>query len=104
MCNNLHRSIEINKIGLSRRCVPKKSANSLSVNFRVVLPMITPAIIIVTFIRFIDSFRVFDHIFVLTGGGPCSRTTSISIYISAISNLSYAVLFVNVIRCGRNRA
>ena len=56
-------------------------ASEMGFNFRVVLPLITPAIIIVTFIRFIDSFRVFDHIFVLTGGGPGSSTTSISIYI-----------------------
>jgi multiple sugar transport system permease protein len=47
----------------------------------VVLPLILPAILIVSFIRFIDSFRVFDHIFVLTGGGPGNSTTSISIYI-----------------------
>ena len=56
-------------------------ATETGFNFKVVLPLITPAIIIVTFIRFIDSFRVFDHIFVLTGGGPGSSTTSISIYI-----------------------
>ena len=56
-------------------------AMGLKYSFRVVLPLITPAILIVTFIRFIDSFRVFDHIFVLTGGGPGTRTTSISIYI-----------------------
>ena len=56
-------------------------AMGLKYSFRVVLPLISPAIFIVTFIRFIDSFRVFDHIFVLTGGGPGSRTTSISIYI-----------------------
>jgi multiple sugar transport system permease protein len=53
----------------------------LKYSLRIVLPLISPAIYIVTFIRFIDSFRVFDHIFVLTGGGPGSRTTSISIYI-----------------------
>ena len=45
------------------------------------LPMMKPAIAIAAFIRFIDSFRVFDHIFVLTGGGPGNKTTSISIYI-----------------------
>ena len=56
-------------------------AMGLKYSFRVVLPIISPAIFIVTFIRFIDSFRVFDHIFVLTGGGPGSRTSSISIYI-----------------------
>ena len=47
----------------------------------IVLPVIMPSIVIVAFIRFIDSFRVFDHIFVLTGGGPGNETTSISIYI-----------------------
>lgn len=47
----------------------------------VILPMMLPTIAIVAFIRFIDGFRVFDHIFVLTGGGPGNRTTSISIYI-----------------------
>lgn len=56
-------------------------AMGLKYSLRIVLPLISPAIYIVTFIRFIDSFRVFDHIFVLTGGGPGSRTTSISIYI-----------------------
>ncbi|MCR9135120.1 MAG: sugar ABC transporter permease [Alphaproteobacteria bacterium] len=53
-------------------------------NVLVVLPLIAPAIIIVSFIRFIDSFRVFDHIFVLTGGGPGNSTTSLSIYIYKI--------------------
>jgi multiple sugar transport system permease protein len=50
-------------------------------NLRVVLPVMVPTIIIVAFIRFIDSFRVFDHIYVLTGGGPGNRTTSLSIFI-----------------------
>ena len=56
-------------------------ATGMRLNIMVVLPLITPAIIIVSFIRFIDSFRVFDHIFVLTGGGPGNSTTSLSIYI-----------------------
>lgn len=47
----------------------------------VVLPLLVPALAIAAFIRFIDSFRVFDHIFVLTGGGPGTATTSIAIYI-----------------------
>lgn len=48
---------------------------------QIILPLMLPAIVIVTFVRFIDSFRVFDHIYVLTGGGPGNLTTSISIYI-----------------------
>jgi multiple sugar transport system permease protein len=47
----------------------------------VLLPLLKPAIGIAAFIRFIDSFRVFDHIYVLTGGGPGDETTGISIYI-----------------------
>lgn len=47
----------------------------------VTLPLLVPALTITAFIRFIDSFRVFDHIMVLTGGGPGTSTTSISIYI-----------------------
>ena len=47
----------------------------------ITLPFITPALAITAFVRFIDAFRVFDHIFVLTGGGPGRLTTSISIYI-----------------------
>jgi multiple sugar transport system permease protein len=47
----------------------------------ITLPMMLPAIAITSFIRLIDSFRVFDHIYVLTGGGPGTLTTSISIYI-----------------------
>jgi multiple sugar transport system permease protein len=45
------------------------------------LPLLTPVLAVATLIRFIDSFRVFDHIYVLTGGGPGDETTSISIYI-----------------------
>lgn len=48
---------------------------------RITLPLLTPALAIAGFVRFIDSFRVFDHIYVLTGGGPGDQTTSISIYI-----------------------
>lgn len=47
----------------------------------VMFPMLVPALAITAFIRFIDSFRVFDHIYVLTSGGPGTQTTSISIYI-----------------------
>lgn len=47
----------------------------------VTLPLLVPALAITAFIRFIDSFRVFDHIMVLTGGGPGTSTTTISIYI-----------------------
>ena len=45
------------------------------------LPLMRPAILAVAFIRFIDSFRVFDNVYTLTGSGAGGSTTTISIYI-----------------------
>jgi multiple sugar transport system permease protein len=45
------------------------------------LPLMHPALIAVGFIRFIDSFRVFDNVYSLTGSGAGGSTTTISIYI-----------------------
>ena len=45
------------------------------------LPWMAPAIAITFFFRFIDSFRVFDNVYVLTGTGAGGSTTSISIFI-----------------------
>jgi len=47
----------------------------------IILPTITPILVTAGFFRFIDTFRIFDKIYVLTGGGPGNYTTSISIYI-----------------------
>lgn len=48
---------------------------------RIILPLMLPALLITAFLRFLDGFRVFDHIYVLTGGGPGSLTTSASIFV-----------------------
>ncbi|MBV9244173.1 MAG: sugar ABC transporter permease, partial [Methylobacteriaceae bacterium] len=40
-----------------------------------------PTVLVVAFIRFIDSFRVFDNVYVLTGSGAGGNTTTVSIYI-----------------------
>lgn len=48
---------------------------------KVILPIMTPILVTIGFFRFIDSFRIFDKIYVLTGGGPGNLTTSITIYI-----------------------
>jgi multiple sugar transport system permease protein len=45
------------------------------------LPMMLPTILITFFFRFIDSFRVFDNVYVLTGSGAGGSTTTISIFI-----------------------
>ena len=43
--------------------------------------MIAPALGVTFFIRFIDSFRVFDNVYTLVGPGAGGSTTSMSIYI-----------------------
>jgi len=53
---------------------------------RVTLPMLTPLLVVILIFRTIDSFRVFDAIYVLTGGGPANSTETLSIY-------AYKILF-----------
>jgi len=46
----------------------------------VTLPLLTPVILIVLVFRTMDAFRVFDAVYVLTGGGPGNSTETLSIY------------------------
>jgi len=48
--------------------------------FRITLPMLKSTILVALLFRTLDAFRVFDLIYVLTGGGPANSTESISIY------------------------
>jgi len=41
---------------------------------KVIIPQLYPVMVVVFMIRFIDSFRVFDLVFVMTGGGPGTST------------------------------
>ena len=45
----------------------------------VILPMIKIPLMVVIFIRFMDSFKIFDEVWILTGGGPGWSTRFISI-------------------------
>ncbi|WP_442905332.1 carbohydrate ABC transporter permease [Jeotgalibacillus sp. ET6] len=48
--------------------------------WKVTLPLLKSAILVALLFRTLDAFRVFDLIYVLTGGGPANSTESISIY------------------------
>ncbi len=45
----------------------------------VTLPMLRPALLVVLIFRSLDAFRVFDLVYVLTGGGPGTATESVSL-------------------------
>jgi multiple sugar transport system permease protein len=53
---------------------------------RITLPLLLPVIAVVLIFRTMDAFRVFDAVYVLTGGGPANTTETLSIY-------AYKVLF-----------
>lgn len=48
--------------------------------FTVTLPLLKSSILVALLFRTLDAFRVFDLIFVLTGGGPGGATETLSIY------------------------
>jgi ABC-type sugar transport system permease subunit len=46
----------------------------------VTLPMLQPAILVALIFRTLDAFRVFDLIYVMTGGGPGTSTEPVALY------------------------
>lgn len=55
-------------------------ANKWKQFLHITLPLLKPSILVALLFRTLDAFRVFDLIWVLTGGGPGGTTESISIY------------------------
>ena len=47
----------------------------------ITLPLLRPLLIIALLIRFIDAFRTFDIIYIMTAGGPGITTETISMHI-----------------------
>jgi multiple sugar transport system permease protein len=56
-------------------------ASPWKVFWKIILPITSPVIIIVAMLRFIDAFKVFDTIFVMTQGGPGNATEMLPTYI-----------------------
>jgi multiple sugar transport system permease protein len=48
------------------------------------LPYLRPLLLLVLFFRIADVIRVFDHVYILTGGGPGTTTEFLSLYIYRI--------------------
>ncbi len=55
-------------------------AGTIDVFRRIVLPLLTPIILIVLVLRTMEAFKVFDVIWIMTGGGPASSTQTVAIY------------------------
>jgi len=61
-------------------------ASEWTIFWKITLPLLKPVIMVVLVFRTLDAFRVFDAIYVLTGGGPANSTETLSVY-------AYKVLF-----------
>jgi multiple sugar transport system permease protein/N,N'-diacetylchitobiose transport system permease protein len=60
---------------------------------RITLPLLTPTIAIVLVLRTIEAFKVFDIIYVMTGGGPANGTQTVTFltYLQAFSAQRFSV-------------
>lgn len=56
--------------------------------WRIRLPLLRPAILVVLVIRTVEAFRVFDIIYVITAGGPAYGTVTIS-YLTYLETFSF---------------
>ena len=55
----------------------------------IILPLLRPVIAVILVVRLADAFRIFDVVYVLTGGGPANSTDVLSTYI-------YRVMFMRL--------
>ena len=55
-------------------------ANAVQRFFRITLPSLRLVLVVALLFRTIDAIRIFDLIYVLTGGGPGGSTNSLSLY------------------------
>jgi len=56
-------------------------ANAFSIFRRITLPLLAPITLVLLVLRTIDSFRIFDLIYVLTKGGPANATQVVGYYL-----------------------
>ena len=47
----------------------------------ITFPLLTPAVLIAVILRLMDTLRIFDQVFVMTGGGPANTTETLSLYV-----------------------
>ncbi len=56
------------------RAAAVDGANKIQIFFKLTIPMMTPLLAVIGLLRLIDAFKVFDSVFLLTGGGPGNAT------------------------------
>ena len=90
VCANVWIGIPFNMILISTglTTIPKELYESASIDgagkvqtfFKITLPLLRPTIESVLILGFIYTFKVFDLVYVMTGGGPVNSTHMLSTY------------------------
>lgn len=65
---DLHLQAQVDRAGFVQRF------------FKITLPLLKPVLVVTLLFRTVDALRVFDVIFVLTGGGPGGSTNAVSMF------------------------
>jgi ABC-type sugar transport system permease subunit len=63
-------------------------ANAFQRFWLIRLPLLRPAILVALIVRTVEAFRVFDIVYIITGGGPANKTITIS-YLTYLFSFSY---------------
>lgn len=64
-----------------REAAVTDGANARRVLWHITLPLLRPSILIILVIRLADAFRIFDAVYIMTGGGPGSATEVLSTFL-----------------------
>ncbi len=81
-------------------------AGSGWVLFTITLPLLVPHLLLAALLRSIDSFKIFDKVYALTGGGPGQATETLSMYLYRLGfkffevGMASAVAMIMVIVAG----
>ncbi|MGE5374144.1 MAG: carbohydrate ABC transporter permease [Bacteroidota bacterium] len=63
-------------------------ANAWQRFWRIRVPLLRPAILVVLIVRTVDAFRVFDIVYILTSGGPAYKTLTIT-YLTYLNSFAF---------------
>jgi len=84
-------------------------ANRVQIFRHITLPLLTPILLTVVFLRVMDALRIVDEVWMLTGGGPGTATRYVGIHIWRVvfpqtaygygSAMSVLLLYVTILIC-----
>jgi len=84
-------------------------ANNWQILRYITFPFLRPVILTILFIRIMDAFKIFDEVWILTGGGPAQATRFVSIHIvrNVLAQTEYGygacmsvfVLYLTIVMC-----